>query len=86
MSFFNNIFSSFSSTKSSEYFQSLDLDGLIYYIQPLWNKYNMGHGQEKMTKTELENLNLAITEYKRRGLDTDYFVSGAGSPGNCVIA
>ena len=45
----------------------------------------MGHGESKMSESELKNLNLALTEYKRRGFDIDYFLSGDGAPGSCVI-
>lgn len=71
--------------KSPEYFKNLDVSQLVCFIQPLWNKYNMGHGESSMSEVEVRNLTNALTEYKSRGLDIEYFTNGAGAPGNCTI-
>ena len=84
-SFISSLSPSPKEPKSKEYFEKLDLNDLVLYIQPLWNTYNMGRGQDKMSATELKDLELSLTEYKRRGLDIAYFTSGAGAPGNCII-
>lgn len=87
MSYFLSYFLSFfQKNKTKEYFQSLDTHDLVSFIQPLWNTYNMGLGEKNMSKTQLNDLNLALTEYKDRGLDTAYFTNGSGAPGNCIIS
>ena len=62
-----------------KYFQNIDFNDLICYIQPLWNK------KSEMTPIEIQNLTTAMKEYKKLGGDVQYFTTGAGAPGNCVI-
>ena len=71
--------------RSEEYFENMEFYDLICYIQPLWTIYNFGHGESKMTPIEIQNLTTAMKEYKKMGGDMQYFISGSGAPGNCVI-
>lgn len=71
--------------KNKAYFQNLNFHDLICFIQPQWNKYNMGRGADQMTEKEMEELKDALEVYKEKGGDMAYFTSGAGAPGNCVV-
>ena len=66
--------------------KEMTLHDLVYFIQPLWNKFKMGRGEDTMTETEMDNLTVGLKVYKDRGLDIGYFTNGAGAPGNCIIA
>lgn len=66
--------------------RELNLHDLICKIQPLWNTYNMGRGEDKMTENEIKTLTNALEVYKEKGGDVSYFTQGAGAPGNCIIA
>lgn len=65
--------------------KQLGLTDLICEIQPLWNKYNMGHGADKMSQKEIDHMMECLKEYKDRGCDMEYFTAGAGAPGNCIL-
>ncbi len=75
----------FSKPKTVDEIKGMTFDELMNLIQPLWNKYNMGHGESQMSKVEMIDLKTALEEYKSRGFDVSYFTSGAGAPGNCVV-
>tara|TARA_Y100000996_G_scaffold412857_1_gene399886 strand:- start:1681 stop:2064 length:384 start_codon:yes stop_codon:yes gene_type:complete len=51
---------------------------LITYIQPY---INMTYFEPP--KSKLTNL---LTLYQEKGGDKEYFISGAGAPGNCIIS
>ena len=64
-------------------FDTMDFGDLVCFIQPLWNKYNMGNGS--LTNKETDNLTEALKTYKSKGGDVSYFVNGSGAPDNCII-
>ena len=66
--------------------KEMDLSQLVCFIQPLWNKFNMGRGENTMTQIEIDNLTRGLKVYKDQDLDMGYFTSGAGAPGNCIIS
>lgn len=74
--------------KNSEYcskIQKYEFEQLMGELQPLWTNQHFG------TKEENEKMILLILEYRLRGMDMEYFTSGAGSfirtkpEQNCVI-
>ena len=74
------------SLQTKEYFQSMNFVTLIEYIQPKWNKYNMGRGVNSMSEIEMKNLLASLEVYKEKGGDASYFTAGAGAPDNCIIS
>ena len=74
------------SSKTKEDFKNMNFHDLICYIQPRWNKYNMGRGADKFTDEQANELVAALEVYKEKGGDIAYFTAGAGAPGNCVVA
>lgn len=65
----------------TEELAELDLEELILKIQPLMNKTI----EPGFTEDDDKELAMYLREYERRGLDMEYFTSGAGAPGNCVL-
>lgn len=62
--------------KNSEYCSKIrkyDLTHLIEELQPLWTNQHFG------TEDEKKQMLLLILEYRMRGMDMEYFTSGAGS-------
>lgn len=53
---------------------------LVSEIQPRWNQQN------SLSQKDTVKLVLLMLEYRLRGLDMEYFTSGAGAPGNCCIS
>ncbi len=81
-----NIFQTVTQKKTLE---NMDINELVCFIQPLWNKYNMGKGKDNMTETEITNLTTSMKVYKEQELDMGYFMSGFGVPitdENCIIS
>ena len=52
---------------------------LVAEIQPKWHK------QSSLSEKKAKELILLLLEYRLRGLDIEYFKSGAGAPGSCSI-
>ena len=80
-----NLFQTVTSKKTIE---NMDINELVCFIQPLWNKYNMGRGKDSMTETQITNLTTGLKVYKEQGLDMAYFISGFGTPitdETCII-
>ncbi len=57
----------------------------VNIIQPMWNRFNMGSGANRMTKTQVDNLRRCLEHYKQLGGDMEYFTQGSGRPNNCTI-
>ena len=51
---------------------------LVYDIQPLINK-------RKRSIDEEIKLTILMLKYSNNGGDIEYFTSGSGAPGNCII-
>ncbi len=63
--------------------KEISIDELCQHIQPLINKEGQG---ETLTPKETIEYMLYLLKYAADGLDLDYWRSGAGAPGNCVIS
>lgn len=66
-------------------FEAMNMHDLICWIQPEWNRFDMGSGANKFTEAESENLKNALEVYKEKGGDVAYFTAGSGAPGNCTV-
>jgi hypothetical protein len=74
-----NNFSNSDKSKINNLIESIkkyDINKLMRLIQPLWKK---SHSKpHSVTKLETIKLMVGLTEYKSRGLDMEYWTSGAG--------
>lgn len=73
----------FDKDKYTEEVKEMGVGDLVGEIQVYINREHAGY---KLIPAEKEKMEVLFNEYKRRGLDPEYFVCGAGAPGNCVIS
>lgn len=85
---YNRVFGNDTPVRSVDDFSKMNANDLVCFIQPLWNTYDMGRGEGKMTEHQIKELANAMQSYKDRGFDISYFTQGAGAPpsmGGCCL-